>query len=194
MNNERFYFGPLVLQYNVDNTLIEELKNRGNKSDVYYNKNLAGFINEEKSYNKNDIEWFSNAFLKYLSDYANQLHKYGHFPKQTSKLKLTSLWINYMKAGEFNPIHSHDGDLSFVIYLDVPSILEEKSTEYITSASKPGSIDFFYCESQHFCVTNYNYFPKTGDMIIFPATLKHMVNPFYLNVERVSVSGNISFI
>jgi hypothetical protein len=35
--------------------------------------------------------------------------------------------------------------------------------------------------------------PKTGDMYIFPATLKHWVFPFKSLVTRVSVSGNILF-
>ena len=37
-------------------------------------------------------------------------------------------------------------------------------------------------------------FPEKGDMFIFPAKLRHMVYPFKSKVERVSVSGNLSYI
>ena len=34
------------------------------------------------------------------------------------------------------------------------------------------------------------YFPKVGDMFIFPAWLKHWGRPFSSDCVRVSVSGN----
>ena len=42
------------------------------------------------------------------------------------------------------------------------------------------------------CVSYQSYFPKEGDMLIFPAWLKHYVAPFYSDVTRISVSGNIA--
>jgi hypothetical protein len=36
-----------------------------------------------------------------------------------------------------------------------------------------------------------SYFPKEGDMFIFPAWLKHWVSPFNSDCVRVSVSGNV---
>ncbi len=30
------------------------------------------------------------------------------------------VWVNFMKAGEWNPSHSHSGDISCVTYLQVP--------------------------------------------------------------------------
>ena len=37
-----------------------------------------------------------------------------------------------------------------------------------------------------------SHFPEVGDLFIFPAWLKHYVAPFKADVERISVSGNIS--
>ena len=34
--------------------------------------------------------------------------------------------------------------------------------------------------------------PKEKDMWIFPAWVKHYVAPFYSNVTRISVAGNIT--
>ena len=34
--------------------------------------------------------------------------------------------------------------------------------------------------------------PKTGDIFIFPASLKHYVYPFKSKVTRISVSGNLN--
>ena len=48
-----------------------------------------------------------------------------------------------------------------------------------------------YGEGPRDAVTYKSYFPKEGDMFIFPAWLKHWVSPFNSDCVRVSVSGNV---
>jgi len=48
-----------------------------------------------------------------------------------------------------------------------------------------------YGEGPRNAVTYMSYFPKEGDMFIFPAWLKHWVSPFNSDCVRVSVSGNV---
>ena len=57
----------------------------------------------------------------------------------------------------------------------------------------PGGIAWFYGEGNRQCISAVNQLPKSGDLYIFPATLKHWVFPFRSKVERVSVSGNVLF-
>ena len=40
-------------------------------------------------------------------------------------------------------------------------------------------------------ISTVHQFPKSGDMYIFPAGLRHWVFPFKSKVERISVSGNL---
>ena len=50
---------------------------------------------------------------------------------------------------------------------------------------------FLYGEGNRQAITYQGVHPKNGDMFIFPAWVKHYVAPFYSDVTRISVSGNI---
>ena len=43
-----------------------------------------------------------------------------------SKIELISTWVNYMTKFESNPMHTHDEDLSFVLFTEVPKDLREE--------------------------------------------------------------------
>ena len=103
-------------------------------------------------------------------------------------------WINFQQAGEFNPYHSHSGQLSAVIYIDVPvDIQEENDNNLTTNTPRAGMIEFIFgSDMTHGYGTKSNYVhqPKTGEIFIFSAGLKHLVYPFKSNVERISMSFN----
>jgi uncharacterized protein (TIGR02466 family) len=124
--------------------------------------------------------------MKFLNEFHTREHN--------STLVLTSLWINYMKNNEFNPSHTHSGDLSFVIYLKVPNDLKEENKKYIgTDPCGPGGISFVNdLKSDKMIVSEVNIFPEERECYIFPSKLHHMVFPFKSNCERISVSGNIN--
>ena len=41
-----------------------------------------------------------------------------------------------MKAGDFNPLHTHGGDYSFVLFLDVPKQLEKEQEDFKGTSTK----------------------------------------------------------
>ena len=100
-----------------------------------------------------------------------------------------------MRSGDFNPLHTHGYDLSFVTYLSVPQEIHLENNEYEGLSAGPGSISFNFTQSANpkWATTEKHYIPKTGDLFIFPALLQHWVAPFKSNVTRISVSGNITF-
>ena len=98
-----------------------------------------------------------------------------------------------MKKGEFNPIHHHTGDISFVIYTEVPNELIIENKNFKGIGSGPGTINFLHGEMSKSYKTEYNMLPSTGDMFIFPASLRHYVPPFKSECVRSSVSGNFKF-
>ena len=55
----------------------------------------------------------------------------------------------------------------------------------------PGGITFIYGDGPRDSVTHHSFVPKSGDMYIFPAWLKHWVFPFKSECTRISVSGNV---
>ena len=50
-----------------------------------------------------------------------------------------------MKGGEFNPEHTHTGQLTWVEYLKVPNMLKEHE-DFKGNGLGPGSIGFHYGE------------------------------------------------
>ena len=62
------------------------------------------------------------------------------------KIQMDKVWVNYMKEGEFNPPHVHIGDLSCVLYLQIPKDMN-KNKNYVATSEAPGSIQFIYGEN-----------------------------------------------
>ena len=116
----------------------------------------------------------------------------GH-PNESVELNAHDLWVNFMKPGDFNPVHTHGGDYSFVIFLDVPKKLIEEQDAFEGTSSKPGSLMFEFTQQAKpkWALTGQAFKPRTGDMVIFPALLQHWVLPFKSKCTRVSVSGNL---
>ena len=80
------------------------------------------------------------------------------------------LWINYTNKGDENPLHSHSGSFSGVIYIkntkEIPTIFNNKQKHY--------------------------GFP--GEICIFPATLEHSVEEQIKKYERITMSFNLNVI
>ena len=198
MNYNFPYWGPFVMETKVEQEFIDILLEKGNESrekNLDVRKKLAGMIENEYYYEDYE-EWFIPKFTPYITSYMNAL-KDNWIPKQKpiKEWYTKGLWINYQKANEYNPPHNHSGDLSFVIYLQVPAELEKelKETEDLHNNSGPGTINFNYGEEMSFSISAFSKLPEVGDIFIFPAWLTHYVHAFKSNVERISVSGNIEF-
>ena len=115
---------------------------------------------------------------------------YGYKPIG-NKVELISSWVNYMTKFESNPLHTHDDDLSFVLYIKIPEELRQEVKDSISN-TKPGALNFMYTlgTGKH-QVNQHIFIPQVGDIFIFPASLHHSVNHFQSEGERISVSGNL---
>tara|TARA_Y100000004_G_scaffold54546_1_gene60779 strand:- start:309 stop:875 length:567 start_codon:yes stop_codon:yes gene_type:complete len=95
-------------------------------------------------------------------------------------LTLRDLWVNYQRKGEYNPLHSHHGVISFVIFVDVPYGADERRNH--------GSDGCFQLENTLLPVD----FKWNGRMLMFPANTRHAVYPFHsTDKERITVAGNL---
>jgi len=189
-----YHWGPFLFHSTMSKEfcelmLDEGLKVRGKSDELYTNK-LAGHIGEQYKLDRTKIMPKLAVFLEAYSIGYNQWRGGGGMKP---KAKLLSLWINYMKAGDFNPPHSHGADLSFVAFPDVPKEIEEECAAFKGTMRGPGGISWIYGEGDKTCISVVHQLPKTGDLYIFPAALKHYVFPFKSPVTRVSISGNILF-
>ena len=108
---------------------------------------------------------------------------------------LDSLWVNFQKKYEFNPLHNHSGVFSFVIWMQIPyDCTEENSIPFVKSSNHPSAGRFCFVDSLGESTYIDTPAGTQGLMCIFPSFLKHIVYPFYTSDDyRISVSGNITF-
>ena len=189
---DTYNWGPCVTKLKILDNFKELLLTEAKKSKKDYRHKLAGQIDTEIGYSQESKDIITPELAKYLGVYDQMFQKFQNKKYNIQPhYALTALWINYQKKNEFNPPHDHDGDLSFVIYLDMPKELLEENKNHVGKSCGPGGIQFLYGEGDRRAITYMSEFPKTGDMFIFPAWLKHWVCPFKSDVTRISVSGNV---
>ena len=185
MENSFFYWGPLLFKTKIDN--YKKILNKVKKK-YSYNKNLASHLDETFIFNPNE---FKKNIDKAFNDYLNFYETYYNTTLSNKKYDVTASWVNFMKAGDFNPPHTHGDDFSCVLYLKIPDLLKKENDSYEgRDKSGPGAIQFIYGEERIHCVTGVGLKPEEGDMLIFPANLRHVVNPFKSKCIRISMSAN----
>ena len=208
INAQTMNFGPYVMGVKLPTAFVDELYDRGLGLKNDAREQLAGHLQKEHLYTREDKEWFIKEVGPVFSHYRaghEQYHGLNTFMTENNpgvtfnvQMKLESLWINFMREGEFNPPHTHSKDLSFVIYLKLPDWQEELDN-HVANSPKPGSILFKneldnYPQEMQWKTQQVKVYPHVGVMWIFPALLTHMVYPYKTPGERVSVSGNITYV
>ena len=198
------------IEVDLPKTDFNELLNNINdyNFDVKANKTLAGQIVNEKYFSfdlipKNIIDIMSNACEKHLHcfGFKTNTNQQIDWPENSIvgvEIHPMNCWINFQKKGEFNPVHNHNGDLVFVIWIKIPYDLKEEINCFPESNIEATSKFQFVALDDRFCNIHNNGFididkSYEGKMIIFDARLCHTVYPFFTSDEyRISVAGNIS--
>ena len=160
------------------------------------NKDLAGIIEKEFVLpNQQKLSLFILELCKHfwLFEYNNT--------NANKKHCITDTWINFQKKYEYNPLHWHTGNLSFVLWLKIPYNLEDEKNivsakESLTIKEEIAGFEFVFPNFKNFEHVKRHSIPSTkereGEIILFKSSLDHMVYPFYTSDDyRISVSGNI---
>ena len=167
------------------------------KDVVRMNNSLAGQITKEYQITKSLP--LLNPFLEEMGRAYQK--EWNYYPKENpnnNELKVESVWVNMQKKLEVNPLHNHDGTLSFVAWLHVPFKLEDernmencKNSRTVELAS---TFQFVYTTALGtiancpMCVEN----GWEGRIVMFPSKLLHMVYPFQTSDDyRISIAGNL---
>ena len=188
-------WGPYVMKTKMPDYIIKRLLKDGNKlrKKDSYNKKLAGHLNHQFLFKPETQNWFYKEITPILNAYREGHSNFHGLQNLTIELDFNDLWINFMEAGDFNPLHTHGGDYSFVLFLDVPKQLKKEQKEFEGTSTPPGSLMFEYTQQAkpRWATTGTAIKPQTGDFFMFPALLQHWVAPFKSKVTRISVSGNL---
>ena len=219
INFDYFYFGPLLVRSSVPDEIIKDLNVRAESiaEEYRFNDRLAGQIEKEYRYTDSDTKhyndllrpWFKSSVKLFCTEWAVSNANLDVFQNNLEP-ELESIWVNYQRKNEYNPIHRHSGDISFVIYSDIPEIIYQE--EKYGTGLKPGSIEFLANLTstymvhdtqankveQHFRQAlmprdSVTFQPTTGDILIFPSYLTHHVARFQSDVVRATVAGNVYF-
>ena len=112
-------------------------------------------------------------------------------------IRLHRLWINYMKKHEFNPIHTHSGLFSFVIFVKIPYDLKTelaKSPGKKSNGNSSSLLQFQVYDLEGDLMEINVPVDKSyeGGMYIFNASTRHLVYPFFTSDDyRITLAGNI---
>jgi len=189
VNFESITLGQSIIKYQVPLEVfvgINELYETKKKHLPNANKQLAGKIPDEvslffsgpttekmhaHSYVSEDIlRWFYSIFEHYL--------KWTKTRK--SNMNINSIWVNEMKAGDYNPAHIHQGriytGLSSVMILKLPKDMGPE----LTRPDQPmnGQLQILGSASGQFVTADYSPKMKIGDFYVFPYDMRHVVYPF----------------
>jgi hypothetical protein len=190
-------FGPLIYQGEISEDFLSYLRAASATSHEDVGKLLAGHLRDQRLADANPKKFFDFIYphvKEYLQENVKRqkkhLQKYDPPSLNTIQFNLgNGPWINYQHKNEFNPLHSHSGDLSAVIMIDVP---EEISKEpKFGNCPSVGMLEFVYSNPGFFFSGSHKIVPETGQIFLFPADLKHCVYPFQSDVTRISMSFNV---
>lgn len=183
-----------VIPAEIYNSLFEEINEIGSNFDSHekWNYSLAGNIERQYRLKKS---------IPILEPYVNEMCKsYAqkwNFYRKNGDYQLSSLWVNYQKKHEFNPIHHHDQTFSFVIWMHIPyKVSDEMNSPMVkeTNAKAASAFQFIYNNiiGNISVETIYVDHDWSGRILLFPSQLSHCVYPFYTkDGYRISVSGNL---
>ena len=196
MKYDFYYWGPYLFKTNIDTDLCKQILEKGRKTIKPFNHQLAGHLKKENLFEEEDKKFVFEKLKEHFYLYTTTMREqYGSFTKKVNEIQIENLWINFMKKGEFNPPHIHTLDLSFVLFLQVTKELEEEHGNFKGRDAGPGTLQFSYGEQHNDMFVSYHtFFPKVGQLFIFPSKLRHMVFPFQSEGERISISGNLKFL
>ena len=198
-------FGPTILQGSLPSNLIKILDDKATDlleinalaKEWDHSMHLAGNVKQEVRYPPDFLN--SDEFKPVIAALQIIVQQYISIPpasdtisvNEVGSMSISSMWIVSQYAGDFNPMHVHDGELSGVIYTRIPPDLKE---EYKKEDHFPcvGDIHFMCGQAAKFSGHNFQATPKVGDIFLFPSWLSHEVYPFRTpNQERRSMSFNL---
>lgn len=124
---------------------------------------------------------------KFVEECVGKYFQTIHSPKNDVSLRLTQSWFNYSKPGEWHHKHAHPNSfVSGVLYMkavkDLDKIYFYSDTYNQVSISTK---DFNPYNSPSWWLP-----VQTGDLMLFPSSLTHSVEPVRGDHTRISLSFN----
>ena len=181
MNIHNLFPTPVAffkLNRNLTKVELEFIKNQ----EVY--SNLGNTTSTDRKILKNKElvelrEFIESAIAKYF--------KSIHFPKYDVSLYLTQSWVNYTEKGQYHHKHAHPNSIISGVFYPQADRSVDKIHFYkeIYDRIKVATDDFNIYNSD-----SWWFEVGSGDLILFPSSFNHMVEPKEGDETRISIAFN----
>ena len=203
-------FGPSIYIgrfQDEDLDFLHELCIRAKEKGDPMGQTLAGNIKGQYDFKNIGTPAEQERFMKIMAFHVNnylrsglQVSNLDEMPSEEEHDVAIQLqgypWVNFSKAGEFNPMHTHpESIISASLYIDIPKVIAEEKEKIKEHSNQPVPGDIIFTGGlidNIWQASHINYTPKTGDCIFFPGGMHHAVYPFKSDVERITLSFNIA--
>ena len=113
--------------------------------------------------------------------------------KDEFKLYHGNYWVNINYQHSYNNVHTHPGCwYSGVFYLQVPEETRGSGALQFLSGHSKHMSDFVHCSRRD--TDNFVVDPREGDVLLFPSSMLHYVEPNEVDFDRISIAFNNDFI
>jgi hypothetical protein len=161
---------------------------------------LVGQIKHEYTLTKTQ-DYINKLMTPLIETYERQFRiiELNQYCNNPFKLSLESVWVNFQQKHEYNPIHSHSGVLSFVMWITIPYDMDSERNAMPSTSSNFDSAGMFSFHYQN-TLGKISTYPMTIDKsmenqcLVFPSSFLHSVQPFFSSDGyRISVAGNLGY-
>ena len=160
------------------------------KVDIDFLINQPQRLNEGNTSSEDKYLLKQKKLLDLCEFIEKSLHEYfmaTYCPKNDAHLKITQSWLNWTKPGQFHHKHAHPNSLISGCYYVNAHKGNDKiffyKTKYQQIKLPPAEWNYYNSESWWFPV-------GTGDLVLFPSWLTHMVQPVEGEDTRISLAFN----
>ena len=188
LRTEGYTWGPYLWRTTLNDEIVSVILKRANshRGDKSATPMLPFNFDDQWHLPDESKNWFWGIFKPFLKKYLGGYSRHNQLPVPTEDdiWEFDHIWVNYYKEHDMTALHNHVGDLSIVLYLQIPTYTDK----VLGTAPEPGSITFCWGGDKK------TFVPKVGELFIFPSGLHHMVMPHRtIGAERVSLSANLYY-
>jgi uncharacterized protein (TIGR02466 family) len=174
---------PLITS-NIGRLPTQDEMIRVNYHKQYTNKNLGNLTSDNKNILKDEFP----EIAAYIKDAIDQYVNIILCPEHKVEFYITQSWLNYTEPGDMHQRHAHPNSILSGVF-------------YFKAEEGKDKIHFFNDYYRQIVIPSkkWNQFNnlswwspvKTGDLVMFPSSLVHMVEPTESSETRISLAFNV---
>jgi hypothetical protein len=190
------WFGPPLVKLTADPAVVDSLNNyidqilskAEHPKELDYTEKLRGKVYGGYEVKKGFLHNVETYLMGVGKDF---FHQFSTQNIDNLELFINNMWVVSHPRNMWSTLHSHNADISGIIYLKMPEELREGFPKHYENILSPAAISFTQGSPGKFHQAIITVEPKVGDVLLFPANMVHTVYPFLGPGERRSFSFNL---